>query len=205
MNKYSPLPGDIIIGAGHNFTDKLQYFFNGSGASHGCVITYPNGANHGIPMILSAEYNGVVHVLWDKFMDDPTYNVWVYRIKGAGPEQVANALDFCEKEFLNDKYAYLSWPWFGYKSLWDHVLNPALRFLHLPQYNISKQHNWYFKDCFCTEHVYYFMLQIVNSDPVRFKNLHILLSPFFPDTFQPQDLKQMAIRNPDIFELQYSR
>ena len=35
--------GWILVGEGHDITDKLQYLVNGKGASHGCVITFPDG------------------------------------------------------------------------------------------------------------------------------------------------------------------
>ena len=174
--------GWILVGEGHDITDKLQYLVNGKGASHGCVITFPDGSKQNMTMVLSAEYNGVVHALWNKWASDTKYNYWLYEIIGATEEQINHALDYCEDHFLNAKYAYLSWIWFGYKSL--------MEFLHI---NVHKQHNWYFKDCFCTEHVYYFMLEA--GVPQE------LLKDWYPDTFQPMNLKNLLINNPSLFKL----
>lgn len=200
---FFPKPGLIIVGEGHSLTDKLQYFFNAPGprASHGCNGTYPNGSEFDMGMLLTAEYNGVVHMLWEKFCNDLTYNFWAYEIRSATTAEIDYAVDYCEKEFLNDKYAYLSWPWFAYAALWRRVLNPIARFLHLPEYNIDKEHNWYFKDCFCTQQVWWLMKKVTELVPENWQALEKLLSKYFPDTFHPMQLRPMLEQNPEIFRL----
>jgi hypothetical protein len=210
---YIPKPGSILVGDGHGFTSWLQHTVNGKGATHGCHISYPDGSKKDMPLVLSAEYNGVVHEWWHKFVSDNTYNFWLYEVVEATQEEINWALDYCEREFLNDKYAYLSWPWFGWCALWKKVLNPLGVFLHLWYYNIDKEHNWYFKDCFCTEQEWHFMKQlIVENFGTRSREkvflgktwadkLYELLFNYFPDTFQPIQLKMLLNTNPDIFKL----
>ena len=203
IKDYIPKKGTILVGDGHDVTAKLQHWTNGPGATHGCHITYPTGADRDIPLVMSNEYNGAVHVVWKKFVGDPTYNIWLYEIVGATEEEINHALDYCEREFLNDKYAYLSWPWFGYKALWEKVLNPVLNVLTFGRvhYNIDKQHNWYFKDSFCTEQEYYFLDEVSGWDPSRWGKLRGLLKQYFPDTFQPIQFKATLTGNLDIFRL----
>jgi hypothetical protein len=204
---FVPQFGDLVVGDGYGLTSNIQHFVDGPGATHGCVVTYPDGAERDMPIVLSAEYNGVVHELWEKFISDIKYNIWVYRIINATSKEIKYSLDKCERNFLNDKYAYLSWIWFGYCAMWKKVLNPILKILTFGkvQYNIDKEHNWYFKDCFCTEHTYYYMTYITELVVNKWTKLKELLSKYFPDTFQPIQYKSLLVQNPDIFKLVYQR
>jgi hypothetical protein len=153
-------------------------------------------------MLRSAEYTGIVHETWDKFFHaDLAYNFWIFRLKGVTKAAIEYSLDRGERELLNAKYAYFSWPWFGYKALWDRVLNPTLKVVTFGkyQYNINKEHNWYFKDCYCTEDVWHTLDWMLDMFPIP--KLQELLNKYFPDTYDPLEFRELLFGNPDLFEL----
>ena len=196
--------GDHFVGDGHDWSAALQHFCNGPGATHGCVVTFPGCSKGDMKMVLSAEYNGIVHEPFVKLIEDPKYNFWIFRVTIALPEEINYAGDYCEREFLDDKYAYFSWPWFGWYALWKRILNPALKFFNEKwQYNIDKEHNWYFKDCYCTEHTWWNLKKLTElcEGSPRWAKLVKLLAEHFPDTFQPVEYRFLLMNNPDIFKL----
>jgi hypothetical protein len=205
-------PGYLIVGNGHDLTSKIQHICNGKAldgyyATHGCNATWSLGWFYLKSMLLSAEYNGVVHIYWDKFYnDDPTYDIWIYEMLGVPQHSLIKSLDHCEKEFLNDKYAYLSWPWFAYAAIIRRVINPVLKFFHIKQINIDKEHNWYFKDCFCTQQCWT-LIDKASEDCIgeEFKEMRKELMQYFPDTFQPVQYKNLLLNHPKVFKLKFQR
>jgi hypothetical protein len=206
MNKVILTPGNLIVGDGHDFTAKLQHLVNGKGATHGCTITYPTGAGRDITLALSAEYNGVVHSTWEKFLPDDNYNFWIYEIIDATQEELQYALDYCEKEFLNDKYGWSSWLWFGWAGLWQRVLNPIGRFLHIGflQHNVLSENNWFTAGTFCTEHTYWFLTKITELHPEKWGKLREILKQYFPNTFQPIQFRDL-LQDKNLFRLKMQR
>jgi hypothetical protein len=209
-------PGYLIVGNGHDLTSKIQHICNGkaldgSYATHGCTITWPTGWVDKYPLVLSAEYNGVVHEFWDRFINNDTkYDIWVYEIVGLPQYSLIKALDYCEKEFLNDKYAYLSWPWFAYAAIIRRLINPTLRFLHIKPINIDKEHNWYFKDCFCTAHCWHYIYKAIECflhdyTKPEFQDAMAELVQYYPDTFQPVQYKNLLLNHPKCFKLKWQR
>ena len=201
--------GNIIVGDGSDIFDKLQHIVNGKGATHGCFFTYPTGSKRDMPLVLSAEYNGCVHILWKTFFDDDeTYNVWCYSIKEATQEEINYALDYCTNLFLNDSYAYLAWPWFGWKRLWESFLNPLgkkFKFLNWIHHDISTENNWFTKHVFCTKQTYIYLDKLTELYPKKWENLRNILHQWLPDTFQPMELKKMLEDNPTIFNWEFQR
>jgi hypothetical protein len=136
----NPMVGLIIFGEGHDFTGKLQKITNGKAKdghykTHTCQTTYPTGSKRDLPLVLSSEINGCVHVPWGQFLSDSTYNIWVYKMVGMSDEEIFAGLDYSESTYLNMPYAFLAWPWFGWKALVNRVINPlgeklGLKWLH---------------------------------------------------------------------------
>jgi hypothetical protein len=208
MGVFTPQTGDIIDGRGHDVSAKIQEFVNGKGWTHGCVVTYPIGSQRDISLVRSAEANGCVHVWWEKFLnEDTTYDIWVYRIQGITKHEIELGLDTCEKKFLNEKYAYLAWPWFGWASLWNNVLNPLGKKLKLKwlYHDVNSENNWFTKHVFCTKDVYTFLETSTGIYPPMWKELRGTLHQQLPDTFQPMQLRKLIADYPDIFKLEFCR
>ena len=203
IKDFIPQTGDIIVGQGHDWSAKLQALTNGVGATHGCVVTFPDGSNHDIPMVLSSEYNGCVHMHWQDFCSDPTYNIWVYRIIGLTTEEINYGQNQCEIKFLDVPYAYLAWPWFGWKALWNKALNPLGKALHLSwfHHDVDTENNWFTKNVFCTKQTYIFIDDATGIHPDTWKALRTIFHQWLPDTFQPMELKDVCSTNPTLFKL----
>jgi hypothetical protein len=207
IKDYVPNPGDIIVGDGYDWSAWLQHAVNGYGATHGCVVTYPDGSIK-MPMVLSSEYNGCVHMLWTKFCSDPKYNIWLYNVIGVTEEEVNHALDYLEANYLDVPYAFLAWPWFGWKSLWDNVLNPLgkkFKILSWLYHDVSTENNWFTRNVFCTKQTWIYMDKFSELHPEKWIKLRGILHNWMPDTFQPMNLKTMLQQNPDIFRLEVKR
>jgi hypothetical protein len=206
MNTLNLKPGDLIVGDGHGFTAALQHWVNGKGATHGCVVTYPTGSKQDIPLLLSAEYNGVVHETWDNFIKDPKYNFWVYEIIGGTQEENYHALDYGERTFLGDVYGYASWLWFGWAGLWIKILNPIGRFLHLKflQHDVLSENNWFTKGTFCTEHCWYHIYKYTELHPTQWVDIRTKICNQYPDTFQPIQWTNL-LQDKRYFRLKWQR
>lgn len=204
IKDFIPTPGTIIVGDGHDWSAWLQHMVNGKGATHGCVVTYPDGsADAQMPMVLSAEYNGCVHVLWSNFVEDSSYNLWLYEIIGMSQKEKNIGLNAIEAKFLDVPYAYFAWPWFGWASLWNNVLNPLGKSLGLKwlYHDIDSENNWFTKNVFCTKQTWIFMDDAASAAAKVWSNLLRIIHGWMPDTFQPMQLKNMLIDNPTIFRL----
>lgn len=206
LQEFVPSPGMGIVGYGHDITGKIQNFTNGGTATHGCIIPYPAGSKQDIPIVFTAEYNGVINMLWSEFIKDPKYGLKVVELKGAWKEEIDYSLDKCIKEYLDDPYAYLSWPWFGWAAIWNRGVNPIGKKWELDwmYYDVNAEHNWFTKNCFCTEQVYSYYWWLSDLHPERWGSLRRGLGPFYADTYQPVEWDKLS-SDEDLFRVVLTR
>jgi len=201
-------PGLIIVGNGHDWSAWLQHVVTGKAldgrkATHGCNTTFPTGSRRQISLVLSAEINGAVHIRWEEFCSDPKYDFWIYEVIGITEEEINHALDYDEVAFLNVPYAYLAWPWFGWRALCNRVINPLGKKLGLKwlYHDTNKENNWWTHHVFCTKQEWLHMDEFSELHPEKWGKWREELHNLLPDTFSPIDLTNMLINYPDIFRL----
>lgn len=190
IKDFKPLPGDMIAGCGKGFTAWLQKINgranDGRYWTHGAEVTYPTGSSGQIDIVASAEINGNVHMRWNEVIEDPSYDIIVVRIKGVTKAETENALDYGDATFLNDSYGWKSWPWFGWKALWDRVINPIwIKVFGSKLHDVDLEDNWWTAGTFCTERIWWHLKKVIQVNPKRWNRLQEAIQKYFPNTFQP--------------------
>lgn len=161
---------------------KLIRFFTESKISHSGLITHPLG---GVASVQEASQ--VVQVVpFERYLKSKTEEYVVYRIK---PELVSQdimreALRQCHLEFSGVHYGVLQCVWFVYAWAYKKITKRKY---------VPRGKNWFTQGLVCSELIYWYLYKLGNQ-------FFSLVRHFNPDTIQAQDLLDIVIANPQIFE-----
>lgn len=105
----------------------------------------------------------------------------VFKPIKASQEDIKRATHYCYYEYSGEVYGFLEIPWFVYRIY-------AKRWFGY----IAKK-NWSSDGIFCSELVFEYLYQLDGE-------YRELLKDFTPDTASPQDLYELVLSRPDLFE-----
>jgi hypothetical protein len=179
-------PGDI--GFSSNWQKGLSgllatliRYFTKSKISHTLLIQNPLGES-----LTTQEASSIVQVVsFDHHYRDPAQlqSYSVYRVK-ASEEAKQASLKKVFDEFAGVTYGKLQLIWFVYRAFNERILRRDVR----------KQKNWMSDGVICSELVYWYLWYL--GEPYQ-----TLLAPWNPDTIQAQDLLNIVLTHPELFEL----
>jgi hypothetical protein len=188
------------VGAGNAKTGIsafLQHHLVGTG-THAFIIGCPIGSKQDIPIVFESDMR-VSFDLWQNYLNDTNYDMWIYSIKGITQEEIAYSFDKCVRTFLGDAYGYAEWLWFPYRMVCEKIL-------HL---DVRKQNNWFkrwaMKSSICTELGWWFLWFVTELNPEKWTALREILCRWNPDALTANDWLHILEDNKDIFQLELQR
>lgn len=171
--------GHICFSVNHkSFTAKVIKFFTRSRWSHS-FITAPPIIKERL-MVLEATGEGVTSIPLDVgYLEDPTEDCIIFKVKiddNLKIESINNILNS-----LQTGYGFLELPWFAWRGI-----------CYWFGKDIKSQDNWSQAGIICSE---------LASNYLRGLGLGYLLEGFGKGSINAQDLYEICLNNPDIFEL----
>lgn len=165
-----------------SFIGKLIRLFTNSGITHSFIITFPRGNDVWFEEASNVVAEGKFE---NNYVNDPNTSYWVYKIKdGLVPEATTDtALQYCLDNYLGVEYGFFQLLWFPYRWLMSKFGK-----------DIRKQKNWMSDGVICSELVYDYLTQL----GPQFADL---VKDFNSDTIQAQDILDIVIAHPELFEL----
>jgi hypothetical protein len=179
-------PGDI--GLSRNYKNKISFlmsFFADSQYSHSFVMTDPV---LGIESLQQASFE-VCIVPLDRYdsSDFDRYQIWQIKDPYFDQEKAKQALAECHQEFSGNTYGYIQLLWF----IWRWFIKKVFK------KDISHQENWWTEGVICSELVYWYLHKL--GEPFQ-----SILASFNADTITPEDIHQVMLAHPELFEKRFS-
>ena len=104
-----------------------------------------------------------------------------YRPTSASQEDIDRATKYCYYNYSGEAYGFLEIPWFIYRIYMQRW------------FGYTPKKNWSSDGIFCSELVFDYLYQLGGE-------YRDLLKDFTPDTASPQDLYNLVLSRPDLFQ-----